>query len=297
MTDDSSVPNPDLRQPEVEIPQGDNPWTQATAVDSEEEAAAARRIYVLLHTINAEGQNLQPLIDVQPGSSLALDDARLSGYPLSNYAFGQLQVAFGCFDSLRRMIISESPSGSVSMVTNPHGPYALIRNAMDTAALARWLLVPENRKLRLRRRIMAEMDELAKSLACRKESQGRWLDWESRRRERMQQVADAADIGLVKVKDLKLPPMTRILTDLQRGYHGTELSWLATWQLCSGHAHGKLWALLASNDLEVQDGSATEIGAQYRMTVDYRVLCLFLERGIDLVNNAAQLYRRAATVQ
>lgn len=217
------------------------------------------------------------------GTALWADDVRTPHYPVSSYAHGQLSVATGCIAALKRMIVRESEN-EVEMVAGPHGSYALVRNALDTAAAALWLLEPANGTLRIKRRILLELDEADKAEAFRLEAEGK--SKKAKRRQRMREVAADAGLGAWNPLTEKAKSTTAMLRSLERLHTNKVISWLAAWQLSSGHAHGKLWAQVASHDLEEIGETRSDIGAQFRVTIRYGMLALVLYEALGLIEAA-----------
>jgi hypothetical protein len=166
------------------------------------------------------------------------------------------------------------------------GAYALVRNALDSAATALWLLEPINGTLRIKRRILLAVDEAGKSSAFR-QAMGKAATNQARRA-RLKEIAAAA--GLRDWNPLKdvMPSMTRTLQQIER-LHTTPnkvLPWLAAWQLTSGHAHGKNWAQIASNELKEMEKTQTATGAQYHMSINYGILATVLFETVELLETA-----------
>lgn len=246
-------------------------------------------IMLLFYRMEKLEEALEPFIDPAHTSALFADDVRIQHYPVSAYAFSQLTVAIGCVAALKQMIVRES-SESISLVAAPFGAYALVRNALDSGATALWLLEPINGTLRIKRRILLAVDEAGKSSAFR-QSMGKAATSQARRA-RLKEIAAAA--GLRDWNPLKdvIPSMTRTLQQIER-LHTTPnkvLPWLAAWQLSSGHAHGKNWAQIASNELEEMENTRTETGAQFRMTIKYGLLATVLFETVELLETAATRY-------
>lgn len=258
-------------------------------VDDEDEVQYSRWIMRLFSRTEEIGSALEPLIDPLEGSPLFLDDSRCPHYPVSGYAIGQLSVAMGCIASLKQMMVRESDD-RIDMVASPFGAYALVRNAMDSAAVALWLLEPVSGTLRIKRRIQLGVDEVGKSGALR-ETMGQ-PSMKPQRRARMQEVAELAGLSGWNPlsKNEGLPTTTKILKDLERLHSSVVLPWLAAWQLASGHAHGKVWAQTSSNELQEVSGSRTETGAQFQMTIRYGMLAALLFEAVQLLETAGARY-------
>lgn len=232
---------------------------------------------------------LTPLLDPQDGSRLCRDDERIEHYPVSGYASGQLAVASGCIASLKQMMVRESET-RVDMLASPFGAYTLIRNSLDAAVVALWLLEPVNGTLRIKRRIMLGVDEISNTAAFRV-AMGQPSP-KQKRRARMQEVAILAGLGSWNPlsKSAKLPSTTQMLTEIERWHPNAVMPWLAAWQLASGHAHGKLWAHLASHELQEVGGTRTETGAHFRMTIRYGMLTAVLFEAVQLLETAGKRY-------
>jgi hypothetical protein len=259
-------------------------------VDDHDEVQFSRWIMRLFERSDEIDEALAPLLDPHENSSLCRDDTRIPNFPVSGYAVGQLSVASGCIASLKQMMIRESET-TIDMLASPFGAYTLVRNALDAAVVALWLLEPVNGTLRIKRRIMLGVDEIGKSAAFR-EAMGQ-PSTKEKRRARMQEVAGLAGLGTWNPlsKNSKLPSTTQMLTDLERWHSNTVIPWLAAWQLASGHAHGKLWAQVASHELQEVEGTRTETGAHFQMTIHYGMLAAVLFEAVQLLEVAGRRYQ------
>ncbi|WP_400158535.1 hypothetical protein [Arthrobacter sp. BPSS-3] len=88
--------------------------------------------------------------------------------------------------------------------------------------------------------------------------------------------------------------MTTTLRRLEYKHENVVMPWLSAWQLASGHAHGKMWAHLASNEIEEIPGTKTATGAQYVMTINFGMLAVVLYEGVQLLEVAASRYLKLA---
>ncbi|MFD0044924.1 hypothetical protein ACFVGV_07020 [Pseudarthrobacter scleromae] len=226
---------------------------------------------------------------LQPPEMSALfgDDLRSPHYSVSGYAYSQLVVATGCIAALKQMIVRETDD-KILMFASPFGAYALIRNAIDVAAVALWLLEPMSGTLRIKRRLLLGVDEVNKRHALGL-AMGHFSKADQRRA-RMKEVAALAGLGEWNPLREKLPSMTRILGSLERHHTNVVFPWLAVWQLTSGHAHGKMWAQIESNELREVESTKTETGSQYRMTIRYGMLAPALLETMQLLEAAAGRY-------
>ncbi|MDP9933826.1 hypothetical protein J2T11_000150 [Paenarthrobacter nicotinovorans] len=264
-------------------------FTDAEAVTDEAERAAVGEILSAFVSFREWEATLSQYSTVQHSSPLSTDDAALQSFPVSQFAYAQLVVAFGCLQSLRQMMVDEDGE-NIHVTSGPYGPYTLIRNALDSAACALWLLEPANSKLRIKRRIMVQMGEIHLAFQFRQEMNLPSHQWNRDYRARMQEVADQANIGTFDVSRNKMPQTTSMLKSLERLNTAPLISWLGAWQLCSGHAHGKQWATLMSNELTEIARSATDLGAQYRITLSYANLALVMASTAAMIQVACERY-------
>jgi hypothetical protein len=91
--------------------------------------------------------------------------------------------------------------------------------------------------------------------------------------------------------------MTEILKNLERLHAGGIFPWLAAWQLSSGHAHGKQWAQISSNELEEIEGTRTATGARFQMTIRYGMLAAVLFEAVLLLEAAGSRYFDLSSVR
>lgn len=254
---------------------------------------AVRSILGFFKSFRQWEETLGKYKNVSQESDLAGDDRATPHFPISQFAYAQLVIAFGCLQSLEDMIVDENDA-HFHVAAGPYGPYALVRNAMDTAACALWLLQPVNSKLRIKRRITAQMGDIHNAMEFRKEVSAPAQRWAADYTTRMQEVADGAGIGQVVVRKLKMPSMTSILRSIEHLHQQPVISWLGAWQLCSGHAHGKQWATLTSNELEELQRTANDLGAEFRITISYGSLAVVLEATASLLQAACERYSELA---
>lgn len=259
-----------------------------------EEIEYSKYVFKLLKQVEVISTELDKHGDTQPGSRLEADDKRTPHYPVASYGYAQLLAAIGCLESLSRMIVREDEGKkAVEIVAGPYGSYALVRNALDCAGTALWLLEPESSTGRVKRRIMLEVDEVKNGAALRESTGERsWKKWRDDYRKRLQEVAVQAEIADWDPlgKTSKPPTMTETLKTIERYHQEPIMSWLSAWQLASGHAHGKQWAQIASQQLDEIADTRTEIGATFRVSIRYGMLAVVLRASVQLVEAAMNRY-------
>ena len=268
-------------------------FTEPFPVTDESEIAAVDRILSSLSSFRGWERTLSKYSGPQGGSQLEEDDAAIPNFPVSQYVYAQLVVAFGCMESLHRMMVNEDET-TVQMAAGPYGPYALVRNAIDSAAVALWLLEPANSKLRIKRRITAQMAEIHNALQFRVEMDLPAGSWADAYRERMQEVWDQSGLQSHDVLKLEMPTATSILRNLERLHQQPAISWLGAWQLSSGHAHGKQWATLMSNEMDEIARTANELGAEFTITLSYKNFSMVTTSAEHLIQASCKRYTELA---
>ncbi|GAA1866196.1 hypothetical protein GCM10009715_11760 [Paeniglutamicibacter psychrophenolicus] len=247
---------------------------ESIEADSPSEQTAAEAILGAFQSFQNWEETIEKYQTPARTSRFADDNALNRHFPVNQLAYEQLMVAFGSLQSLEQMIVNEK-GATIQIVAHPYGPYALVRNAIDAAAQALWLIEPENSKLRIRRRIEAQLKDIHLSKQFKTEidepskKTERWIKGYT---ERMKEVAEESGLDTSSFKDWKQPTMTMMLGKLQHWDQIASLTWLAAWQLCSGHAHGKQWATFTSHELTEVPGTADEVGATFHVTLSYKSL-------------------------
>ncbi|WP_426735594.1 hypothetical protein [Glutamicibacter sp. 2E12] len=247
-------------------------------------------VYRLLRRAASIAEVLENMPAPELGSKLDQDDQRVPTRRVSNYAHSQLVVATGCLESLEHMISRESED-EVSLAIAPYGYFALIRNAIDCLASALWLMEPVNGTLRIKRLLMLHLDEVMKASSFRASAGIEHREYKRTHFARLQEIASEAELGSWSLRKSPLPSMTKTLKQIERLHGAARFSWLALWQLASGHAHGKNWATLSSHMLEQIPGSEHEYGATFRVTGNYSVLAYFLLEVVKMLELSVRRYQ------
>lgn len=267
--------------------------------DPQQMKQALKRVMGMLDNITQLDAELAADNDVSRGSALAGDDRKTGPFKSSYYAYFQITVAIQCLRSLRALLVTKETENHVELAAGPYGPYALVRNSLDCAAMAIWLLAPANRLERVRRRLLVEANEAHNAKQARATLGLPFEDVMGRRRSRTEEIADAAGIEGFSDSKARLPTMTEILTEVGAREDSHDLHPLGTWQLASGMAHGKQWASLALNELKEEERLPDESAGRYRITISFTNLSLVLANTVCLIGVAVSLYedRRADHTQ
>lgn len=260
------------------------------------EIRASREIYHLLEFARQRADHLELLIRPERGSPLERDGNLCPELKVDHYAHALLTASFGSLDALYRVLGVKMTEETVEMTAMLHGSYDLIRNALETAAHALWILEPQNSMARVKRRLMMQVDEYDLE---RKFVEG--LGWSSRGRDysmklaNLDRFADAAGIDNWPSPKRPSKPST---TNLIQGVSAHDplkaeriVSWLNVWRLCSGFAHGKVWAIMAAHFMEESPVEGSDYDLQARVTISFRVLAGCLRTALCASEVAFHRYR------
>lgn len=176
--------------------------------------------------------------DVEPGSRMASDDARGAGVSLSTTILTLLNVAIEHQHAL---------SGLVRHVNWLHNsvPWTLSRSSVELAAIALWLQIPTDPKVRLGRLITYQLQDNhdhEKTWTLWREDAGVTITRDEvfeRRRAWAETVRQSEALG-------KLPPfkMIEILQEIDQAKAAGKHEFELFWRMASGFAHGRQWAQL-----------------------------------------------------
>lgn len=226
------------------------------------------------------------------GSRMANDDLRVPTRPVSHYAHAQLTVACDSLQSLDRMIVRRRKD-KIGIDLPPFAHFALLRNAIDSLAVALWLLQPQSSTGRIKRLLSLERNEVELAASNQRELNARGVpEWKQTQLVRIAQIAVEAGLdGWDPLSEkAKLPTTTHILRKIEVHHSTVNVTWLAMWQVASGHAHGKRWAAMSTNELSEQKGTATEYGASYTVTASYKVLAYMLYEVLGMLKLGVNRY-------
>ena len=198
---------------------------------------------------------------VEPGSELAVDDARSDPYRVSQCARGFINAGVDHMHSLRTLILD-------AKILHAASDWTLLRAALEHFSVAFWVLNPSERRVRIERALRCaaknfkDQDKAMKALGV--------PDYRPLR-PNLDSVADVAGRAGCSKKGV------------QAGYASTEVleyvdreaailpSPYLMWQVCSGFAHGRQWASLSMNDVEINPTAEEGVSA-VRTTSDYKRL-------------------------
>ena len=220
----------------------------------------------------------------EDGSPLARNDREAHPHKPSHTVRRLLGAATEHLDALHALLV-------VAKIQHPSAPYTLMRSAIECAASAVWLVIPNLHAERVQRALRLALQdttdqarlERAHLLTARRSL--------AERQASIQAIADRATGQTVTI-----PQTTAILRDVETATAATgrRLDVLMAWQVCSGFAHGRVWPVLAISDREEMEQSGNG-DILLRTTGSTRNLTWATLTAVNATTLGAQLYRRRAT--
>jgi hypothetical protein len=175
-------------------------------------------------------------------------------------------------------------------VMHPTAPYTLIRASIETGSTAVWLLAPARRQERVLRSLRLSVLDAIDAAKVSDETgttMPRSLD---ARRADINRIAQT----LTGTADSVGPASYTVIVRAADAVSASPIGVLAPYRICSGFAHGRLWAILAMLPREVVDSpdSPGDAGLVFTNALDR--LTYAVMAAVDVVNLGLQLYRTRA---
>ena len=224
--------------------------------------------------VMAKWAQIAPLIDivvnriqdpedfaVQPGSQLAADDADSDPYQVSHCARSCLNAGVDHLHAARQLILDEP------ITLHANADYSLIRGALENFGTAFWVLHPPQRKVRIERALRWMVQNFLDQERAVERLQLPGYVPASVRVDEIVAMAESADCNLTRLRGGYASTYVLKYAD----EHSTAINPFLMWQLCSAFAHGRQWASITMNAMEVL--STPEPGLQrVRFTSDHKRL-------------------------
>ncbi|KSW29238.1 hypothetical protein [Cellulomonas sp. B6] len=213
---------------------------------------------------------------VRPGSVLEGDDRATAYDPISYQVRFLFIAAFDHANTFRRTLVDHG------MPTV--GAYPLVRASLESAAQVLWLTTGGTRKKRVFRALHRVWDEARLSDVALRHFAPERPSSLPKLRERLDELLDAARVGQRSL-DRPHPSMTDVVTDAGRHLQSRRFKPIDVWRLCSSMAHGNRTVSLAVLESRLH-GGVTDTGATYLMTTSYRVMAVFVEVVVVVIEAA-----------
>jgi hypothetical protein len=270
------------------------------ALGADTEAQGEQLIELMFPRITAAKDKIEGthVLVIEDRSSLRMDDAYLGqwrGGALHTTAMGASLDALMTLQTLLEPVLART--GALPMTSL----YPLLRSAIENASLAIYLLEPKSRDVRLLRSYKAAADDGKWQTVFMKEIGRENAEcWKLRNtvyiykliRLRLNPTAP-------RTESLSLPKYTELVKIADRAVAADpatrstgEMPLVAWWQLLSGMSHGKFWAMRAALERSGAQVDAENESAYIRMTSSTAVVGLALQRAIETLETALNLYAR-----
>jgi hypothetical protein len=239
------------------------------------------RVFARIHEYFED--TTQPPPPVEPGSSLAGDDAALGSLRVSHAAWFAWSLAVDHLEAVRALIEDVGQ-------TQPWAHHTLLRSALETAVTAVWLLAPKQRDERVRRRLKLQGQEIYESERAQRLSgltpapPGRPP---AERRDEVKKLASARglDPNAVLSRFSYANVLREAAIDIPYDPDVLELIWMTG----SGIAHGRSWATIAFLNREALPGDTDDVRL-LKITASVEQLVLVAATGLLIVDRGRALY-------
>lgn len=173
---------------------------------------------------------------VPTGSELAGDDSASSPYQVSHAVRLCLSVAIDHLHTAKVLVVD-------TQLLHTFSPFSLARAALESASVGYWMLTPDDRETRVLRTLRVQSQNARDQHKVVEVTQPRSLEDHLARI-----AAPAVRMGLDPAAASKGFTITDVVTEVS---DRTGLPIRFLWQMCSGFAHGRPWAMFGALDREV----------------------------------------------
>jgi hypothetical protein len=226
------------------------------------------------------------------GSDLADDDASLHPYQVSHAAWAAISAAVSHLGVLRDSLFTPAGPARVTARIHTHGQLALVRGALETASRAVWLLEPDDRQVRLLRRLQQEWAESRQIEEVRREM-GEPAKSKADRFALLSPLAQQAGIDLAAIKEAA--EYTTIVRAAGQHIDIDPAVTVVIWKACSSLAHGEARGQIAYLTKEILGESSPGV-AQVQVTGNLLLLTAGVHAAVGMAKTALDLYAKRSGV-
>lgn len=180
---------------------------------------------------------------VSPGSSLARDDEASGPYRVSYVVHSGLIAGIDHLHALKSLILDAG-------VVHVAAPFSLTRGALENFAMAAWVLNGQTQAERVSRALRWQAKNVKDSDRA---TSGKGIPGSrpiAERWGRLDEVADRHSLGRTYRKGYT---STETVEAAEAAFPELRFGVLFPWQLCSGFAHGRPWAIQGASERNVFD--------------------------------------------
>lgn len=235
------------------------------------------RIEPWLQRMDPSGPHERP----QERSTLSRDDKETHPHRMSHAAWHSLSHAVDHLNCLRTLLKD-------AQMMHMYAPYSLVRAAVENACAAVWLLAPDDRAERIRRRLrFAALDikggEAVKELVG---TPGRPRSEEARLEE-LREIARRR--GVDPKSAVRRVTYGEIVEAAGETMSGGKVPFVLTWKMCSAIAHGDLWATINMVNREEIPGAPPGL-AHLKITANPKTLFFAVFFAVEMTAAGWRMY-------
>ncbi|MFI8412143.1 hypothetical protein ACIGB6_06605 [Paeniglutamicibacter gangotriensis] len=269
---------------------------------TEEELEALYRVIHFIRQSETDENLMSTIFPVSEQSSMYKDNEVLPELSLPDFVQMKLTFAYGHLAAFARWLGVEGDPEVHSIQALPFGGYALLRPVLECAGEALWVMKPENRQTRLRRRLTAQADEIVNAARFLKDSNSRNQAQVNQKIAKLDNIADRLKLGqkgwspwkdsMTDKRESKHTPISNMLTEVESmrdseklGFESTT-SWSASWRACSGATHGQSWPITTLNEAISVPGTRKGHSVEHNIFAKFESLALVTHASCDLLATA-----------
>lgn len=269
---------------------------------SQEEFNALHQMIHFIRQAEIDENLLSTIFPVPEKSSMQKDNDVLPELSLPDFVQMKLTLAYGHLSAFARWLGAEGDPEIYSIQALPFGGYALLRPVLECAGEALWVMKPTKQQQRLRRRMMAQADEIVNASNFLKDSNSRNQAQVEQKVANLDAIADRLKLGQKgwspwkelnsDKRESKYAPISNMLTEVEAMRDATKLgfestvSWSAAWRACSGMTHGQAWPMTFLNETIAVPGSKKGHSEERNVFARFEPLALVTHSACDLLATA-----------
>lgn len=241
--------------------------------------------------VTAKWAEIAPIIDaastriqnpddfiVHQSSQLAKDDASTSPYQVSHCARWCLNAGVDHLHALKSLVIDGG-------LIHASAPYSLVRGALENFGAGVWILHSQQRTVRIKRGLhwwaknFKDQDKATSGLISHTPLEPKIA--------KLVSLAEAAHCNSMTIKNGYTSTSVMQYADK----HSSASNPYLVWQICSGFAHGRPWANLAMNEMQMHPGSEDGV-ALVGFNSDHKRILSVTMPAMHLLEDLVRLYQQ-----
>jgi hypothetical protein len=224
---------------------------------------------------------------LEEDSDLAIDDRGTHPHGVSHAVWAAITAAVSHLGCLRDSLFVQTGPAEYMARLHTHGQFTLVRGSVETASRAVWLLEPDDREVRLQRRLQQEWAEVRNMEKVRQEIGTPPVKSMDVRFAELCALAQRASVDPNVIK--KTPDYTAIVRAAGRHVAYGPSTTVVIWKACSSLAHGEVRGQLAYLTRDVLTESSPGV-ALARITSNILLLDAGARAATAMTRTALDIY-------